>query len=145
MADPAPGADAPTERRHRRNDRKRRRVRRVAGGLGALVIVAALVVFATGIVHFGDDEQPSVANTVAGDSWKADYTDKVDAMMKTLTGPGRTVYWVGSPTLKDPKMDAAVVDVNAVAQDVAKQHGHVHYVDAYKLFSGADGTFSAEL
>jgi hypothetical protein len=66
-------------------------------------------------------------------------------MMKTLVGPGRTVYWIGSPTLKDEKMDAAVVEVNAVAQDVAKRHSKVHYVDAYKLFSGADGTYSAEL
>src|SRR5438067_572994 len=228
MADPAPGADAPTERRHRRNDRKRRRIRRVAGGLGALVVVGALVVFATGIVHFGDDEQPSVANTVAaghdaaattttvatkqcralsaadplrlwvgGDSlagslgpslgtiagatgvvqpyfdsrvssgladpgffdwpdhattemarlnpdvvvffigtndfsavsgdWKADYEAKVDSMMKTLIGSGRTVYWLGAPTLKDEKMDAPVVEVNAAAQEVAKRHPKVHY------------------
>jgi hypothetical protein len=83
--------------------------------------------------------------TVSGDSWTADYTQKVDSMMKTLIGPGRTVYWIGSPTLKDAKMDAAVVDVNAVAQDVARRHSQVHYVDAYKLFSGSDGKFSADL
>jgi len=83
--------------------------------------------------------------TVSGDAWKAAYTEKVDSMMKTLIGPGRTVYWVGSPTLKDDKMDAAVVEVNAVAQDVAKTHNKVHYVDAYKLFSDADGKYSAEL
>jgi hypothetical protein len=83
--------------------------------------------------------------TVSGDAWKADYTQKVDSMMKTLIGPGRTVYWVGSPILKDEKMDAAVVEVNAVAQDVAKTHDKVHYVDAYKLFSGVDGRYSAEL
>jgi hypothetical protein len=249
MADPVPGADAPTERRHRRNERKRTRMRRALAGVGALVLIAVFVLLATDVVRFGGDEKPSLANTaqpaghddaatastavatkqcrslstadplrlwvggdslagslgpslgtiagatgvvqpyfdsrvssgladpgffdwpdhatvemgrlnpeivvfiigandwtaVSGDSWKSSYTDKVDSMMKTLVGPGRTVYWIGSPTLKDEKMDAAVVEVNGVAQDVAKRHSKVHYVDAYKLFSGADGTFSAEL
>ena len=65
--------------------------------------------------------------------------------MKTLIGPDRTVYWVGSPTLKDEEMDAAVVEVNAVAQEVAKHHPKVHYVDAYKLFSGNDGKYAGDL
>ena len=84
-------------------------------------------------------------SSVSGDAWKADYTQRVDAMMNTLIGSGRTVYWVGSPTLKDEKMDAAVVEVNAIAQEVAKRHSEVQYVDAYKLFSGTDGKFAAEL
>jgi hypothetical protein len=81
---------------------------------------------------------------VSGD-WKDAYSAKVDSMMKTLVGPGRTVYWLGAPTLKDEKMDAAVVQVNAVAQDAAKRHPQVHYVDTYKLFSDTDGTFSFNL
>ncbi len=35
--------------------------------------------------------------------------------------------------------------MNAVAQDVAKRYPKVHYVDTYKLFSDADGTFSYDL
>jgi hypothetical protein len=81
---------------------------------------------------------------VSGD-WKAKYSDTVDSMMKTLIGPGRTVYWLGAPTLKDEEMDAAVAEVNAVAQDVAKRHSKVHYVDTYKLFSDADGKFAYDL
>ena len=81
---------------------------------------------------------------VSGD-WKSDYTAKVESTMKTLTGSGRTVYWLGAPTLKDEKMDAAVVEVNAVAQEVAKRHPKVHYVDTYKLFSDTDGTFAYDL
>ena len=42
-------------------------------------------------------------------------------------------------------MDAAVVEVNAIAQDVAKRHPEVQYVDAYKLFSDTDGKFAADL
>ena len=82
---------------------------------------------------------------VSGDKWKADYTDKVDAMMKELIGSGRTVYWIGSPTLKDDKMDTAIVEVDAVAAEVAKRHPEVHYIDAYKLFSGTDGKFAFDL
>jgi hypothetical protein len=83
--------------------------------------------------------------TVSGDAWKAGYTQRVDDMMKELIGPGRTVYWIGSPTLKDSKMDAAVVEVNAVAAEVAKRHPEVHYIDAYKLFSNGDGKFATDL
>src|SRR5829696_8873006 len=72
-----------------------------------------------------------------GSDWKDDYTSAVESMMKTLIGTDRTVYWLGSPTLKDRKMDDAVVEVNAHAQDVARRHPKVHYVDTYKLFSDA--------
>ncbi len=81
---------------------------------------------------------------VSGD-WKEAYTAKVDTMMKALDGSKRTVYWLGAPTIKDEKTDAAVVEVNAVAQEVAKRHPKVHYVDTYKLFSDADGTFAYDL
>jgi hypothetical protein len=249
MADPDTSTGATSDRRDRRRDRQRRRVRRVLSVVGAVVVVAALVVIAFDIVRFGGDDKPSLAGTthdfgrddespaattttgtrdcrpltatsplrlwVGGDSlagslgpslgtiagatgvvqpyfdsrvssglaspgffdwpehattalaeinpevvvfiigtndwtavsgdWKADYSAKVESMMKTLIGGGRTVYWLGAPTLKDEKMDAAVVEVNAIAQDVAKRHSKVHYVDTYKLFSDSDGTFSADL
>ena len=46
---------------------------------------------------------------------------------------------------KDEKMDAGGVEVNAVAQEVAKRHPEVHYVDAYKLFSDTDGKYAGDL
>jgi hypothetical protein len=83
-------------------------------------------------------------SAVSGD-WKQEYTAKVDSMMKTLAGPGRTVYWLGAPTLRDDNMDSAVVQVNAVMRDAATRHPTVHYVDTYKLFSDTDGKFSSDL
>lgn len=83
--------------------------------------------------------------SVSGEKWKTAYADEVDGMMKTLIGPGRTVYWIGSPTLKDDKMDAAVAEVNAVTAEVATRHPEVHYIDAHKMFSDADGTFAFDL
>jgi hypothetical protein len=81
---------------------------------------------------------------VSGD-WKGAYSAAVNSMMQTLVGPGRTVYWLGAPTLNDQKKDAGVVEINAVAQEVAKRNPKVHYVDTYKLFSDADGTFAYDL
>lgn len=81
---------------------------------------------------------------VSGD-WKNNYTDVVNSMMDTLVGSGRTVYWLGGPTLKDQQMDTALQQVNAVAQDVAKRHPKVHFVDTHQLFSDADGGFSYDL
>ncbi|HLM16984.1 MAG TPA: DUF459 domain-containing protein, partial [Acidimicrobiia bacterium] len=83
-------------------------------------------------------------SAVTGD-WEDSYRGKVDSMMKTLVGPSRTVYWLGAPTLRDDKMDAAVVKVNAVAEDAAERHPTVHYVDTYKLFSDTNGTFAFDL
>jgi hypothetical protein len=83
--------------------------------------------------------------TVVSGNWKDEYAAEVDSMMKTLVGDGRTVYWLGAPTLQDQEKDDAVVQVNAVAQEVAKRHPKVHYVDTYKLFSDRDGTFSYDL
>jgi hypothetical protein len=82
---------------------------------------------------------------VSGDGWKTDYARQVEAMVKILASGGRTVYWVGAPILEDQKKNDAVVQVNAVTADVLKGHPDVHYVDAYKLFSSTDGTFSQNL
>jgi len=84
-------------------------------------------------------------DVASGNAWQAGYTQRVDTMMKTLIGTGRTVYWLGSPPLKDEKMNAAVIQVDSIAQGVAKQHPEVHYVDAYKLLAGPDGKFAADL
>ena len=82
---------------------------------------------------------------VSGD-WKDDYTAKVDSMMKTLDRL-RAAPSTGSahPRSRTRRWTPRWSQVNAVAQDVAKRHPKVHYVDAYKLFSDADGTFSYDL
>src|SRR2546423_60376 len=142
MADPETPTGATPDRRGRRRDRTRRRARRIAGGVCAVLLVAAFLLRSPGVVVFFIGT--TAFSAVSGD-WKADYEAKVDSMMKSLIGSGRTVYWLGAPTLKDEKMDAPVVEVNAAAQEVAKRHPKVHYVDVYKLFSDSDGTFSADL
>jgi hypothetical protein len=83
--------------------------------------------------------------SAVGGDWKDDYADAVESMMQTLIGSGRTVYWLGAPTLRSDDMDEAVVEVNALVQDVAERHAQVHYVDTHAIFADTDGTFAFDL
>ena len=58
----------------------------------------------------------------------------------------RPVYWVGAPTDGGPEARTpACSEVNAVARDVVARHPEATYVDAYELFSGEDGEYTATL
>ncbi len=63
-------------------------------------------------------------------------------MLQTLVAPGRTVYWVGAPILKDAKKDAGVQLINAAQQAVIARHPEVTYVDSYHLFSDPLGKYT---
>jgi hypothetical protein len=84
-------------------------------------------------------------STPTDGEWKAEYAQRVQNMLTSLEGSGRTVYWVGAPILKDDAMNKGVAQVDAVAAEVVKRHPNAEYVDAYKLFSDADGQFASNL
>jgi hypothetical protein len=82
--------------------------------------------------------------------WRAEYTELVTQMLDTFEQGGsqagrRIVYWVSAPTMEDPSKDDGVRNVNAVARAVVAQHPKAHYIDAYQLFTGKDGTFTPTL
>jgi len=77
--------------------------------------------------------------------WRATYAQLVSQMLDVLTFGGRSVYWVGSPPLRDTQLDAGVKQINDVAQQVVRQRRGVTYVDAYQLFSDSQGHYSATL
>jgi hypothetical protein len=64
MAEPASGADAHLDRRHRRNERRRRQIRRVLGVVASCALFIGFVLVATDVVRFGGGDKPSLANTV---------------------------------------------------------------------------------
>jgi hypothetical protein len=79
-------------------------------------------------------------------TWKAGYRLQIEQMLDILDGDGtRPVYWVGAPTIQEKRKDDGAVQVNEVAQSVISSHDDVTYVDSYKLFSGPDGKFAANL
>jgi uncharacterized protein len=80
---------------------------------------------------------------VQGDAseWRPQYEQTVEQMMTLLIGEDRTVYWVGAPIFNDERSEH-LVEINQVFKDVAARHREVVYVDAYALFSTADGKYT---
>ncbi len=72
-------------------------------------------------------------------TWKADYANRIEAMLSILIGSGRPVIWAGAPTLRDTRLDDGARQVNEVAKEVVARHKEAVYLDTYALFSGPDG------
>jgi hypothetical protein len=80
--------------------------------------------------------------------WRAAYAAQVERMLQILIGDGpvgRTVYWIGAPILKDPRMDAGASQVSEVAREVIARHPEATYVDAHALFADPNGHYTASL
>ena len=78
-------------------------------------------------------------------AWRAFYGGLVDGMLDIFTSDGRAVFWVGSPTLRDSRKDDGVRQVNEVAKEVISGRPDMTFIDAYDLFSDADGEYAATL
>ena len=85
------------------------------------------------------------ATTPADEPWKVDYADRVEAMLATLSAPGRTVMWVGPPPFKDEKENAGVQAVNEVSKAVIARHPDAVFVDDYSMFLDANGKYTDRL
>lgn len=88
---------------------------------------------APGVVRFG---------TAA---WDAEYTSRVDAVMRQLTADGATVYWVGQPIARSAQYSQRLARLNAIYRTEAARHPGVTYVDSWSLFTAPDGGYSAYL
>jgi hypothetical protein len=78
-------------------------------------------------------------------AWRANYGALVDEMLDVLTGDGRSVFWVGSPTLRDEHKNDGVRQVNDVAREVIARRTDVTFIDAYDLFADRDGGYVASV
>lgn len=104
------------------------------------------------IIGANDFRFPSPKPTDASGQpeWKAEYARLVTEMLDAFESGGssagaRLVYWVGAPTMQDPRKDAGVRAVNEVARAVVEQRDRARYIDAYELFSGKDGDYTPTL
>ncbi len=98
------------------------------------------------VFWIGTNDAKSAPQDVADDdAWRDDYTVHVEEMLSTLIGDGRTVYWVGTPVMKDRSFAERVEVLNELAAAVVAKHPEAHYVDAYTLFSDPDGKYTASL
>jgi hypothetical protein len=80
------------------------------------------------------------------DSRAAEYTMKVEEMMKVLIGPGREVYWVNAPVLADEDDEENVLKVDEIQREVAARYSsNVTFVDAHTLFADEQGEYQSSM
>ncbi|MGZ6974963.1 MAG: DUF459 domain-containing protein, partial [Acidimicrobiia bacterium] len=72
---------------------------------------------------------------VYDDSLASEYAQKVEAMMRILVGPGREVYWVNAPVMRDESLEKNVKKVDEIQRAVAATIPQVTFVDAHTLFA----------
>jgi hypothetical protein len=74
--------------------------------------------------------------------WEAEYRARVDALMEVLLTRATTVYWVGQPIARSPEHSMRMASLNAIYRSAAGDHDRVHFVDAWEVFTDADGGYS---
>ena len=102
------------------------------------------------VVMFGanDGQNLEVDGTVLTfdtPEWRAEYQQRVEAVVEQLATDGRTVYWIGQPIMADSGFDAKMQALNTIYRRTARSHDAVTYVDTRRLFSDAQGLFASYL
>lgn len=107
------------------------------------------VVFFAGGNDYQDLSAPTTPYTrvAARDTpeWFTEYRRRVAGTMDLLAEPGRTVFWVGQPVMRDGDMDAALQQVNAIAAEEAAARPGITFIDDRALFTDASGGYTAFL
>ena len=78
---------------------------------------------------------------VGSKEWKAEYSARVDRLMKALRGRNAGLYWVGVPVLGRVGWNDHVQMINQIIRERAYVNG-VKYVDAYEGFVDDIGNFN---
>ncbi|MGZ4689120.1 MAG: DUF459 domain-containing protein [Acidimicrobiia bacterium] len=82
---------------------------------------------------------------VYDDSLASEYAQKVEEMMRILVGPGREVYWVNAPVMRDESLEKNVKKVDEIQRAVAATIPQVTFVDAHTLFADETGDYQSSL
>lgn len=77
--------------------------------------------------------------------WRAWYAERVGEAMDIVAQKGRRVYWVSLPNARDAAYAKRMRTLNEVYASEAEKHPTITYVDTWKLFAGADGSYQAYL
>jgi hypothetical protein len=81
---------------------------------------------------------------VFSDNQTDEYRMLTDQMMKVLIGPGREVYWVNVPVMKDQDFEENVKKVNEIQHEVAAKYSkNLTLVDAHTLFADEQGEYQS--
>lgn len=76
------------------------------------------------------------------DAWRAEYQRRAGRVMDIMLGAGvQRVYWVGMPIMGSKRFSSVMRAINAGFRDAAWGRDQVKYVDIWKVFAKADGTY----
>lgn len=97
------------------------------------------------VIMGGNDGQDLTAKRGAGKrvawqsaAWAQAYAERMEAFMDIIGGPGRTVIWLGLPTMELRSLERKLELIRALQREVVERRGGV-YVDTAHLLQGEDG------
>jgi hypothetical protein len=100
------------------------------------------------VVTFGGNDAQDIKidgrnYPVDSPQWRAEYGRRVGAVMDYLSADGRTLVWVGIPNASSDAFRARLQVLREVTEAEAEKRPKVIYVDAWKRFSGLDGSYAS--
>jgi hypothetical protein len=100
------------------------------------------------IVMIGEDDRLSFRNVdgkripVGSDPWIAEYSRRIDRLMRAFKQKNASVYWVGLPNFARGDANELAQRMNDVIRERAYLNGY-KYVDSYQGFTDENGGYSA--
>ena len=102
-----------------------------------------------GIVMVGEDDRVALKGTsskklvaIGSAEWKAEYTRRIDRLMKSVKRKNAAIYWVGLPTLSRTDANEQAQMMNEIMRERAYLNGF-KFIDAFAGFSDELGAYSA--
>lgn len=79
---------------------------------------------------------------VGSEDWQAEYSRRLDLVMRTLRKRGIGVFWVGLPIMRRQDVNEAAEIINELIRGRALANG-VRYIDVFASFADTDGEYSS--
>jgi hypothetical protein len=80
--------------------------------------------------------------SVGSDEWKAEYSRRVDRLMKVFKARNSALYWVGLPVMRRPEFSDDVQMLNEIVRERAYVNGQ-KFIDVFSQFADENGAFNA--
>ncbi|MCB1510535.1 MAG: DUF459 domain-containing protein [Hyphomicrobiaceae bacterium] len=101
----------------------------------------AVVMF--GVAEIGSMRMPGSRRLRFGEEgWTAQYTARVDRMMKALKGTSGAVYWLSLPVVRRDDRSENYQQINEIIRERAYVNG-VKFIDIFPAFADEDGDYNA--
>jgi hypothetical protein len=79
---------------------------------------------------------------VGSDEWKAEYSRRVDRLMKVFKARNAALYWVGLPIMRRSEFNDDVQMINEIVRERAYVNGQ-KFIDVFSQFADENGAFNA--